>query len=202
MFITKDCLIKWKKYSSKFPENPGNEFKTPRNGKLLILAQFPGSPRNENCRGFVIPIDSNNKIWHCQTTRAIKSLYSMNYSLALAYDVMSLLADSGFFLTFSIKLAWNLEFLGYWRTLSLKFQKAMTKTKVFLTLPCWLLQFRWDSQQRRVRKTSILVVAFWNFKSKVLKYQWNFRLYATVIWFGEIPSLYSCSYKNRRLWDL
>ena len=41
MFITKDSLIKWKRYSPKFPENPGIEFKTPRNGKLLILARFP-----------------------------------------------------------------------------------------------------------------------------------------------------------------
>ena len=37
---------------------------------------------------------------------------------------------------------------------------------------------------------SILVQAFWNFKLKVLKYQWNFRPHATVISkFGETPNL-------------
>ena len=45
------------------------------------------------------------------------------------------LADSGFFKTFCIKVAWSLQFLGYLRTLSLKFQKATTKIGVFLTLP-------------------------------------------------------------------
>ena len=36
-------------------------------------------------------------------------------------------ADSGFFKTICIKMAWSLQFLGYLRTLSLKFQKATTK---------------------------------------------------------------------------
>ena len=39
----------------------------------------------------------------------------------------------------------------------------------------------WDSQQGRARKTSILVLAFWNFKLKVLKYPSNCRLHATMI---------------------
>ena len=39
----------------------------------------------------------------------------------------------------------------------------------------------WDSQQGRGRKTSILLVAFWNFKLKVLKYPRNCRLHATLI---------------------
>ena len=78
-------------------------------------------------------------------------------------------------------MAWSLQFLGYLRTLSLKFQKATSKIEVFLPLPCWLSQLNWDSQQGRDRKTSILVLAFWNFKFKVLKYQWNFRPHATVI---------------------
>ena len=46
----------------------------------------------------------------------------------------------------------------------------------------WRAQLNWDSQQGRNRKTSILVLAFWNFKCKVLKYEWNFRPHATVIW--------------------
>ena len=37
------------------------------------------------------------------------------------------------------------------------------------------------SQQGRARKTSILVLAFWNFKIKVLKYPRNCRLHATLI---------------------
>ena len=41
----------------------------------------------------------------------------------------------------SIKVAWSLQFLGYFRTLNLKFQKARTKIEVFLALPCWLSQF-------------------------------------------------------------
>ena len=31
-------------------------------------------------------------------------------------------------------------------------------------LPCWLSQLNWDSQQGRLRTTSKLVRAFWNFK--------------------------------------
>ena len=50
--------------------------------------------------------------------------------------------------------------------LSLKFQKARTKIEVFLSVPSWLSQLNWDSQQGRDRKTSILLVAFWNFKLK------------------------------------
>ena len=41
-------------------------------------------------------------------------------------------------------------------------------------LCCVGCQFSWHSQEGRGRKTSILVLAFWNFKLKVLKYQWNF----------------------------
>ena len=89
-------------------------------------------------------------------------------------------------------MEWSLQFLGYLRTLSLKFQKARTKIEVFQSLPCWLSQFSWDSQQGRGRKTSTLLVAFWNSKSKVLKYQWNFRPHATVIPnLGNVRVLYS-----------
>ena len=35
------------------------------------------------------------------------------------------------------------------------------------------LKLNWDSQQGRARTTSILLVAFWNFKLKVLKYSRN-----------------------------
>ena len=63
------------------------------------------------------------------------------------------------FIKFSIKVAWSLQFLGYLRTLSLKFQKART----------------------RARKTSSLLVAFWNSKLKVLKYPRNCSLHATLI---------------------
>ena len=50
------------------------------------------------------------------------------------------------------KVAWSLQFLGYLRTLSLQFQKAR-----------------------------ILLVAFCNFKLKVLKYPRNCRLHANLI---------------------
>ena len=77
------------------------------------------------------------------------------------------------FTKFGIKVLWRLQFLEYLRTLRLKFQKARTKTGVFLG--------HWDSQLGRPRKTPILVQAFWNFKLKVLKYPRNCRLHATLI---------------------
>ena len=85
------------------------------------------------------------------------------------------------FTEFGIKVLWRLQFLKYLRTLHLKFQKARTKIEVFLSLPCWLSQFSWDSQQGRLRTTSILVRAFWNFKCKVLKYSRNCSLHNTLI---------------------
>ena len=105
------------------------------------------------------------------------------------------------FTKFEITVACGLKFHWFLRTLNLKFQKARTKIDVFLSLPCWLSQLNWDSQQGRDRKTSILVLAFWNFKFKVLKCQWNIRPHATVIskfvkplsnipqdcWVGKVP---------------
>ena len=79
------------------------------------------------------------------------------------------------------KVYWSLQFLGYSRTLSLKFQKAGTKIEVVLSLPSWLSQLNWDSYQGRLRTTSILVRAFWNFKLKVLKYSRNCSLQYTLI---------------------
>jgi hypothetical protein len=43
------------------------------------------------------------------------------------------------------------------------------------------LKSSWDSQQDRDRKTSVLVLAVWNFKLKVLKYPRNCRLHAILI---------------------
>ena len=54
---------------------------------------------------------------------------------------VSTLGDTGFFRLQGIKVLWRLQFLGYLRTLSLKFQKARTKIEVVLTLPGWLSQF-------------------------------------------------------------
>ena len=85
------------------------------------------------------------------------------------------------FTKFGIKVLWRLQILGYFRTLHLKFQKTRTKIEVVLTLPCWLSQFSWDSQPGRVRTTSILVRAFWNFFLKVLKYSRNCSLHNTLI---------------------
>jgi hypothetical protein len=44
-----------------------------------------------------------------------------------------------------------------------------------------LWRLNWDSQQGRLRTTSILVRAFWNFKLKVLKYSRNCSLHNTLI---------------------
>ena len=82
---------------------------------------------------------------------------------------------------FGIKVYWRLQFLGYLRTLSLKFQKAGTKIEAVLTLPCWLSQFSWDSQLGSVRTASILVRAFWNFKLRILKYSRNCSFQYTLI---------------------
>ena len=43
------------------------------------------------------------------------------------------------------------------------------------------LKFSWDSQQGRVRKTSIFIWAFWNFKLKVLKYPRNCSLHNSLM---------------------
>ena len=98
--------------------------------------------------------------------------------------------------TFATKIYWLIQFVGYLRTLGLKFQKARTKIEVVLTLPCWLSQFRWDSQQGRPRTTSILVRAFWNFKFKVLKQPRNCNLHAT--WIPNLvkPLMYILSYST------
>ena len=63
------------------------------------------------------------------------------------------------------------SFWGYLRT----FQKATSKIDVFLFLPSE------TAKPAENGKTWILVLAFWNFKLKVLKYQWNFRPHATLI---------------------
>ena len=93
------------------------------------------------------------------------------------------------FTKFGIKVAWRLQFLEYLRTLSLKFQKATSKIEVLLALPCWLSQFS------RARTTSILLVAFWNFKLMVLKYPRNCRLHNTLTPWSlknpESPNVYA-----------
>ena len=50
------------------------------------------------------------------------------------------------------------------------------------------VQLNWDSQQGRASTTSILLVAFWNFKLMVLKYPRNCRLHNTLIpWSPKNP---------------
>ena len=88
-----------------------------------------------------------------------------------------ILGHTGFFRLQGIKVLWCLQLLGYLRTLSLKFQRATSKIEVVLALPCWLFQSSWESQQ----VTAILLVAFWNFKFKVLKYPRNCSLHNTLI---------------------
>ena len=93
------------------------------------------------------------------------------------------------FTKFGIKVAWRLQFLEYLRTLSLKFPKSRTKIEVLLALPCWLSQLNWESQQGRARTTSILLVAFWNFRLKVLKYPRNCRHNTLIPWSLKNPEL-------------
>ena len=69
------------------------------------------------------------------------------------------------FAKFGIKVAWRLQFLEYFRTLRLEFQKARTKIEVVLALPCWLSQLNWDSQQGRASTTSILPSEILNLRS-------------------------------------
>ena len=117
-------------------------------------------------------------LWNLQQLLQLHGLdgkYCVNYMFLKLFNGMlwvsntPTLGDTGF-LDFEvhIKVLWSLQFLGYLRTLSLKFQKARTKIEVVLALPCWLSQFSWDSRQGRVRTTSILVWAVWAF--------WNFKL--------------------------
>ena len=73
----------------------------------------------------------------------------------------------GFRWFLDIKVLWRLQFLIGYRPLSLKFQKARTKIEVVLSLPSWLSELNWD-RLGRLRTTSILVLAFWNFKLKGL----------------------------------
>ena len=74
------------------------------------------------------------------------------------------LGDTGFVRLQGIKVLWRLQLLEYFRTLKLKFQKARTKIDV-----------------GRLRTTSTLVRAFWNFKLEVLKYPRNCSLQSTLI---------------------
>ena len=54
------------------------------------------------------------------------------------------------FTNLGITVACGLKFHRYLRTLSLKFQKARSKTEVFLSLPCWLsAKLRQPTRQRQ-----------------------------------------------------
>ena len=64
------------------------------------------------------------------------------------------------FTKFGIKLLWRLQFMEYLKTLRLKFQKARTKIEVVLSLPCWLSQLNWDSQQGRLRVDRIYHLSY------------------------------------------
>ena len=72
---------------------------------------------------------------------ATKSGSSLNGTWKQNCMMLCILGDTGFFRLQGIKVLWRLQFLGYLRTLSLKFQKARTKIEVVLTLPFWPSQF-------------------------------------------------------------
>ena len=82
------------------------------------------------------------------------------------------------FTKFGIKVAWSLQFLGYLRTLSLKFQKARTKMKFSCLCPVGCLCLTETAVRADLGK-----LQFWSEPSeiKVLKYPRNCRLYATLI---------------------
>ena len=74
---------------------------------------------------------------------------------------------------------------------------------IFINIPLFLATYfciysgvhlNWDSQQGRVRTTSILVWAFWNFKFKVLKYPRNCSLQYTLIPNFWQPLMYMYAY--------
>jgi hypothetical protein len=124
---------------------------------------------------------------------------------------VSMLGCVNFFRLQGIKVYWRPQFPEYLGTLSLKFQKARTKIEVVLSLPSWLSQLNWDSYQGRLRTTSILVRAFWNFKLKVLKYSRNCSLHNTLIpWSLKNPEspnvhtlfLLKSSYEICQRWDI
>ena len=119
---------------------------------FLLFHQFYNIPMSHLNAFKMIPHFNEIPTKHDIKTKCI-------YAISNTY-VDQLIQD--FFLTFSIKMVWSLQILGDLRTLSLKFQKARTKIEVFLSLPCWLSQLNWDSQEGRVRTTSNLVWAFWN----------------------------------------
>jgi hypothetical protein len=83
-------------------------------------------------------------------------------------QALCMLGDSGFFRLQGIKVLWRLQFLGYLRTLSLKFQKVRTKIEVVLSLPCWLSQYSGQLQ-------------FWSEPSERSIFQTFWRAYSCTI---------------------
>ena len=90
-----------------------------------------------------------------------------------------------FFRLQGIKVLWRIQFLGYLRTLSLKFQKARTKIEVVLSQPT---ANRAD---------------FWNFKCKVPKYSRTCILHNTLIPWSlnnpESPTVHTVKSKGKIL---
>ena len=62
-------------------------------------------------------------------------------------------------------MAWSLQFLGYLRTLSLKFQKATSKIEIFLSLPC----LGWRPDNPKLNRTETGNLQFCSQPSEVLK---------------------------------
>ena len=90
-------------------------------------------------------------------------------------------------------MAWNLKFLGYLKSLSLKFKKSGNEQNWSFPV-CALFSLGSSSlqppNQDRDWKSSIWLVDFWNFKFKVFKYPRNFRTCTTVILkFGDTLNL-------------
>ena len=95
----------------------------------------------------------------CTTYYNLPELVELSLDVSLIYiykKILRTLGDSGVFLDFKV---------------------CIVKATV-----SWVFEDpSWDSQQGRLRTSSILVRAFWNFKRKVLKYSRNCSFHNTLI---------------------
>ena len=98
-----------------------------------------------------------------------------------------------FFRHQGIKVLWRLQFMGYLRTLSLKFQKARTKIEVVLTLPYWLSHL--DTKLGETPKVHITVRSVYCTKQNIfvsINTLWMLRPWHNFFAVGKIRSSGGC----------
>ena len=129
----------------------------------------------------------------------IENWWSMKMTFFWLFLVVRFFKKTFFFAFFPMKISWAL-FLHYgWflqnlgkdfirtnmhMTLAkILYEKVHNYVKVMARHFCYEIYWslNWDSRLGRDRKTSLLLVAFWNFKLKVLEYPQNCRLHVTLI---------------------